>query len=39
MVMQQYMIKDSIGLGFMIQFKAKTPNNILLSINTSCDKF
>ena len=30
MVMQQYMIKDSIGLGFMIQFKAKTPNNILL---------
>jgi len=27
---QQYMIKTSLGLSFMIQFKAKTPNNILL---------
>jgi len=28
--MQQYMIKASLGLGLMIQFKAKTPNNILV---------
>jgi len=27
---QQYRIKASLGLGFMIQFKAKTPNNIIL---------
>ena len=27
---QQYTIKASLGLGFMIQFKSKTPNNILL---------
>jgi len=27
---QQYMIKASLGLNSMIQFKAKTPNNILL---------
>jgi len=27
---QQYMIKDSLGLGFMIQFKGKAPNIILL---------
>ena len=27
---QQYMLKASQGLGFMIQFKVKTPNNILL---------
>jgi len=27
---QQYMIKTSLGLSLMIQFKAKTPNNILL---------